>query len=352
MATHARAAATQRLIEATDFLRLPCISAVATRSAAPYKEWHHFLIQDGEHLLLVNFSVSEEPLAVDGPCTWVGRLTWLECNGTTFRGDMLVFPSERLRLSAGALHVGFGANAIRFENGRYELSLELEDGDTLIELTLVPGSPPVLTNNLSLAPGRPLCWLAVHRLAAWGLVRHRGTTRHLRGAPAYHDHNWGRFAWGDDFTWEWGTLLAEGPVGLSLVRLTDRARSRSTLRSIQLWHGAEVLHAFQDEEVVIEHHGRARPSHVFKRPGPMALLHPDTALDVPVRIEIVCRSEDASLRMSLELRALAQLLMPDELGRDTVTVLNQCVMDVTLDARVRGTTIHTEAPGVVELIRA
>jgi hypothetical protein len=342
-----------RLIQATDFLRLPSIapSGLSRYKESSYKEWHHFLIHDGQRLLLINFSMSAEPVVAGGAQTWVGRLKLLEHDGATFDGDIVIFAAEQLRATAGGMDVGFGPSAIRFAGGRYELSLELEQEATQIELTLVPASLPMLTNNLALVPGRPLCWLAVNRLHAWGVVRRRGVTSRFQGAPAYHDHNWGDFRWGDDFTWEWGTLIARETFGLSMVRITDRARTRVTLQCVQLWRGAQLVHIFRDRELEIEHSGRVRLERIFKLPRVLALLHPDTATDVPAHVTVRCRSEGLDLRVELELTALAQILMPDELARDSITILNQCLMQATLHGKVGSETIAMRGPGVFEFIR-
>ncbi len=46
---------------------------------------------------------------------------------------------------------------------------------------------------------------------------------------AYHDHNWGRFQWGGDFGWTWGTILPAGPDdpwSMVFLQMTDRRRLR------------------------------------------------------------------------------------------------------------------------------
>ena len=157
---------------------------------------------------------------------------------------MAVFPPAEVRARAGSVDVAFGRSAIRFADGRYELSIFLPDVDVGIELSVVPETLPLLTNNLALTDGRPLCWLATHSLRAWGVVRCRDVLQTYEGAPAYHDHNWGYFRWGDDFAWEWGTLLhdrKQNPYSLSFVRIMDRARLRVTVASVYLWEGARLL---------------------------------------------------------------------------------------------------------------
>ena len=51
--------------------------------------------------------------------------------------------------------------------------------------------------------------IVVGRRACRSPARHRGSrTIELALASGYHDHNWGRWHWGDDVGWEWGAFLA------------------------------------------------------------------------------------------------------------------------------------------------
>ena len=75
-------------------------------------------------------------------------------------------------------------------------------------------SRPFVVNNQPIGEGR-MCWLFVPRLRADGWLRIDGQEHRFESELAYHDHNWGRFSWGDDFGWTWGTILparAGGPV--------------------------------------------------------------------------------------------------------------------------------------------
>ena len=49
----------------------------------------------------------------------------------------------------------------------------------------------------------------------------------LAHASAYHDHNWGRWYWGDDVGWEWAAFLTPAPgPAFVLSRATDRRHRR------------------------------------------------------------------------------------------------------------------------------
>ena len=69
-------------------------------------------------------------------------------------------------------------------------------------------------NTLSvsfLTQGEQTAGAVMSRLTASGSVTTGTTTIDVRRASAYHDHNWGRWHWGDDVGWEWGAFMAESP---------------------------------------------------------------------------------------------------------------------------------------------
>ena len=103
-----------------------------------------------------------------------------------------------------------------------------------------------------------MCWLFVPRLRADGWLRIGGQEHRLEGELAYHDHNWGRFWWGDDFGWTWGTFLSQGPEdpwSLVFLRMTDRRRLRCLSQALYVWHHDEPAAIFRHAAVQTRSHG-------------------------------------------------------------------------------------------------
>jgi len=341
-----------QLVAATDFLRRP---AAPLPGLAAHKEWHHFLVETPELLLLVNLSLSEEPDPTTGRERTTGRLKVLvRDRGGGWDGDVEVYDASSLRAQSGRVDVDFGPHAIRFDGERYTIALALAERPITVELTLRPTAAPLLIRHVRLAPGKPLSWVMVPRLVATGTVTHRGRVHRLDEAPAYHDHNWGYFGWGDDFTWEWGTALpsVSSRWSVALVRTTDRARTRTLLQALYLWRGARLVRLFRGDELTLAHEGAARPAAILKVPRVMALVEPGLAADVPARVRLEARAPGAELALTIDSVDLAQILMPDEEARASVTTLNQVYGRLTLRGRVDGEEVALEAPGVFEYIRA
>ena len=80
-------------------------------------------------------------------------------------------------------------------------------------LRFYPLARPAVASSVRLSGRERMRWLAVPRLAADGEITVSGRTFTLKNAPAYHDRNWGHFRWGEDYSWEWATIL---PTSLSV----------------------------------------------------------------------------------------------------------------------------------------
>ena len=57
-----------------------------------------------------------------------------------------------------------------------------------------------------------------------------GRSLDLAQASAYHDHNWGRWHWGQDLGWEWGCFLAPAPGPAFFLSRIDRPRPSQRTR--------------------------------------------------------------------------------------------------------------------------
>ncbi len=135
----------------------------------------------------------------------------------------------------------------------YRVLVDLPERDLRGELHLTPASRPFVVNNQPVGEGR-LSWLFVPRLQAHGWFHIDGRDHRLDGEVAYHDHNWGRFRWGDDFGWEWGSVLpasSEDPWSFVFMRMTDRRRLRALSQALYVWRHDEPAAMFRDAAVQV-----------------------------------------------------------------------------------------------------
>jgi hypothetical protein len=320
---------------------------------ADHKEWQHFLVHTEAVHLLVNFNLIDDRWAADPRKAEVARLIVL-ARGEAWDGDVERFDAADVEVEPGRVDARFGRNTLRFDRGRYLLSIALRDRPIAAELELVPTTLPSLSENQPLARDRSLSWLFVPRLVARGTITVGGRSIHVEAAPAYHDHNWGHFLWGDDFSWEWGSALPWDPgclYSVVHVRMADRGRSAARYQGLFLWRGREPLRVFRDEEIRVEHEGSLETPRPLRVPRVMAMLAPGTASDVPRRMEVVARGRGDEIHLRFEAEDAARVVMPSEHAAEGVTVINEVSGHVTLTGRARGADVAMEGPGVFELLR-
>ncbi len=315
-----------------------------------HKEWQHFLIHAPDLHVLINFNLIDQ--RESGETTEVGRLIVLVRAGREWVGEVVRFPSAAVEVAVGGLDARFGANSMRFVEGGYRLTLDLPS--VRAELSLIPVTMPAISNNQPLAPGRTLSWLFVPRLAASGWVQIAGERFEIAEAPAYHDHNWGHFVWGDDFSWEWGSALpwaADNPWSVVYMRMADRGRASASCQGLYLWRGEQPGRIFRDHELEVTLHGRLVRTEFLQVPPIMALLCPQASADLPGRLEVHAAAGDDTVELVFEPEDLAQIVMPHEHDVFGVTALNEVVGRVHVHGRVAGEVVEFAGPGMFEFIR-
>ena len=149
----------------------------------------------------------------------------------------------------------------------------------------------------------------------WDVAGHPAVCKRLAG---YHDHNWGRWHWGDDFGWEWGCFLAD-PQGLEapsfvFARTCDRRHQRYG-ESFLLADLGGTRRRFCSDNIAIRMTAQFRGV-LHRVPGAMAALHQEMAQpDLPASLELVARRGADRVHVSFEARAAAQFITADPVVR-------------------------------------
>ena len=195
-----------------------------------------------------------------------------------------------------------------------------------------------------------ISWYAVPR--TWpptGTATVAGRTISLDGRDAYHDHNWGRWHWGDDLGWEWGCFLAPGagPVVRHRAGQTDRAHRAGGPPGAARRTAAGQRRPFAGRAVRIDSSGTAR-ARARRLPGALAALHVDRARPA-LPAERARRADDGRDRVELEFRAARR--GPDDRGRPGERgygFIHELVGEFEASGFVNGTAIETEGLGIFE----
>ena len=338
---------TDDVLHRTDFLRG---SLRSLGEAGPHKEWHHFVVHDPPLRIIVNFNLTDRtgPHGTDT----VPRIIALVHHGR-YSGTVETFEQQDCELRTGRVAARFGPNSFTLVSGAYELAVDVPTIDLRARLRLLPATTPFVASNQPLAPRARLSWLCVPRLHAHGDVWVGNDRFTLRGATAYHDHNWGRFRWGDDFGWVWGSVLpasSTDPWSIVFMCMTDRLRRRANRQGLYVWHGRDPAVMWRDSVVAFEQRGLLRRRPALTLPPVMRVLRPGSASDLPSRLVIRGRHDGDELRLTFESDDYVRLVVPDEHDELGLVTLNEVSGRVVAVGEIDGLNVDLEGSGVFEFL--
>jgi hypothetical protein len=282
-------------------------------SAAAYKDWLHLNVLDHRSgaIGLVNVSLHGDPAdprsrAVGTALVHVPHVGWV--------GNVEVAGLDSARIDVASIALEHVAIAV--DRDAVLASVHLPDDELTLDLSAAFASPPIVANEAVPFGTSWIGWFAVPRLRLAGGGRAAGVELDLDGAGAYHDHNWGRWHWGDDFGWEWGCFLASDPAAPAFVLsgVTDRAHRRSD-PSLHVAGRAGKRRRFSGAALEVSWSGRLAPQ-PRRLPGAVAALHHDRSSPrIPGRLEVVAGDGAGRVELEFEARAAAQLVAADPARR-------------------------------------
>lgn len=329
------------LIERTDHVRHWSSTVGAT-----HKQWFHFSVSCERVDALVNFSlVQSDPHAPPTP-----RVTILVFDGKSWRGEVQRFDASLC--TPGDVAVRMGDCGFHLDGGAFHVHARSASGDLVVDLRLEPVSLPSLVHNVRLGPGPALHWLIAPRLRARGRITVDGIDTKV-DHHAYHDHNWGGFAWGGDYAWEWGYAndpSAEPGWSMVFVRMNDRAHHRTRSQALFVWAGERQVKVFRGHDVRMQAIGCVRAGRVPRFPSIMGLLVDGTATDVPATLSIEGARDRDRVRIEFRAEAVAQLIVPND-APPGVTTINEVNGTAVCEGRIGDRDLAFTTRTVVEFLR-
>jgi hypothetical protein len=182
-------------------------------------------------------------------------------------------------------------------------------GRMRLDLAAFAAAPPIIAERPTPFGSGWLAWRAIPRLNVTGWLSVDGVTRPGDATVMYHDHNWGRWHWGDDAGWEWAAFLAAEGDAFVTTRTTDRNHETggTTL------HGVAAGRSFAFEPRTVRMRLEGRQETAPKRaPGAMAALHSGRARpQLPSSVVLVADDGYDRVEIAASLAHAAQIVVAE-----------------------------------------
>lgn len=326
-----------------DTLRVP---PPLDATAPAYKDWLHLNVFDHRSGIigLVNTSLHGSP---EDPRTRVVGAALFDVPDIGWVGNLVVRGLGEARVGATAVGLDAVGLGIDHASGTVAASADLPDDRFSVTMRATALEDAVMVDRpLPLGSGW-ISWYVVPRLAATGRLRVGDTVVSLDGASAYHDHNWGRWHWGDDFGWDWGSFLASPPgPAVVLARTTDRLRRRPG-PAFLLVAGPGAHRRFGGSAVTVRTEGRL-DGPLRRVPGAMAALRSDRAAPrLPAHVRVSADDGLDRVEVNFAARACTQLVLADPVHHGH-SFVHELTGTFTLAGRIGGVEHSAAGLGVVE----
>ena len=336
-----------KVIEGADYWRGAIQARPRDAVQIPFKEWQHFVIFGPDWVLVFNLNLDEPK---SQRCKFPKARVITIFSTTQWRGQ--VDQIDKPKLQRGVIDAQFGAAGMSWRNGGYEIWQT--EGDIQLNVRLEPVSIPSLTHNIPLGAGSHLSWCLIPRLRASGWAQIDGEKFEFNNLGSYHDHNWGCFHWGGDFSWEWGCALPEDPEQpwtLVYARMNSKDRNAVMATSVFLLERGKHLRYFRNAEVEFSSSGEMNRQIAGRVPAAAALLLPDEDLDVPACTSVSARRGDDWLHADVYAASRGQVLVPSEIEYCKIVRLNEATANVTVEGRCANRDVQFNGPGLLEVVR-
>jgi hypothetical protein len=315
-------------------------------TASLYKDWLHLNVMHHASgcVGVINVSLNGAP---DDPRSRALGTALVHAPGVGWVGNIEIraFDEATLgRASIGLRRVGL---AVQYPSGVLAASVRDPEHSLVVSLTATPAGPPIVIEEKLPHGSGWISWYAVPRLTLEGEWLVGGERMDLSGASAYHDHNWGRWRWGDDMGWEWGCFLTPAPgAAFVLSRLTDSTHRRLGTTSLAV-RAEGTRRTFAGPSMKIEYDGTLEVS-MRRVPGALAALHQDRAQPrLPKTLRIEARDGVDRLTLEFEARAALQLIVAESSARG-YAFIHQMVGEFIYSGLMGGLEVGGAGLGVLE----
>jgi hypothetical protein len=317
--------------------------------AAPaYKDWYHLNLFDHGSGSIGLLNVSLHGALADPRARVVGTAL-LHVPDQGWHGNVMIAGLDEAVARFDGVFLKNMAIALDPTGQTLHASATLKDENLAISLKAVPAVSPV-----RFQPPQPfgsgwIAWFVAPRMTLDGTLRIGSDAADLASFTGYHDHNWGRWFWGEDIGWEWGVMTAgsEGPTFI-WARVTDRSHRRVAPAHLIVVHGRQLTR-FPPGSITIHLEDRLEGASC-RLPGALAALHADRARPIlPARVQIEARAGLNWVRLAFEAEAAAQLIEGEPM-RPGYSFIHELVGDFVAVGHVHDADVESHGLGIFEYV--
>ncbi len=312
-------------------------------TADAYKDWLHLNVFDYETgaVGLFNSSLHGDPISPRSVAVGCA-LAYLPDRGWV--GSVEVVPQQLAAVGISSIATGTATVSVDGRTGMVvasarsaELAADVVTSPEASGIDL-PGPTPFGAGWIG--------WAVIPRLRPTGRLRAGEVHIVLDGASCYHDHNWGRWYWGDDVGWDWAALLAPNPAPVFVLsRATDRAHREGSWR-LTVAHAASQR-SYTGRRLRVETTGRYTGS-LRRWPGATAAAQTGRSRPtLPGRWLVVAGDGVDRIEIEMQASAAAQIVLADP-SRRGYSYLHEIVVRFSAVGRVSGQNFTLDGLGVAE----
>jgi hypothetical protein len=305
-----------------------------------YKDWLHVILFDHEADAagLVNVSIHGPPA---DPETQVVTTALVDVAGQAWVGNVVTTTWSDASIALSGVATASGGVTLL---GGDVLAAAAADG-LRVDVLAQPVTQAFAVEVPQRFGAGWIAWRVVPRLLATGAVAHPRLDP-SSARPAYHDHNWGRWRWGDDIGWEWGSFLGPDNGSVVVARTTDQAHRHGGSWTVIVDH-AGSRRTFSGRRVEAWWSGRA-PWPSRRLPGALAAQHSDRRRPrLPGSLRIVARAGRDAVELDFSCRSVAQLILADPMAPG-VSFLHEMSGRFQATGRLGGRPIYLDGLAMVE----
>lgn len=232
-----------------------------------------------------------------------------------------------------------GADASYGYDG-WQIAMHIAPRDIDLRLNLVarPAATPLLVTEGAPFGSGYIGWGILPLLQAEGEIAACGASGQIDGSWfCYHDHNFGRFRWGEDFGWEWLVAHAVGEDGEPMTVIvdwrTDRAHTAGGLPYVFIVMGGQLRKVFLGPAMRLRWQWDDAAALPPRLPGAMATLFADRPVRRPRAIVLDAADERDRIQLTVAVDSYYEIIAPDA-GSTAATRIGESSGLATVELRL------------------